>query len=351
MMSKALQQVDKKKKNIGLAINKILFTDLGGPTATKAPNSWRCALEAVVVDRERVIKHPNQQIFRGYAFPPPHILCSPDGQNNSELMLAWIIIRPSWLARFGADAASVLPNPQQWRNYLRDVALELELLRKDTRRSNLIAASSSSSTSKDAPGHKGRNRKSKSKDPSRAIFTIEVPSSDQVTLVTWCKQTVWERNSVVEFPLLCQKMVVWDVQEHNFRLELMTLDRTMLADLWESPQTKAARMDKLAAIWPNDFVLMKDLPTKSMGLAAQDLSLRRFFLRAFQDLLADWPGETPKKLSSFILRDFVDERMRWHKAALNEFEVVASKFYCQTFFDYFGRAPCVPPKFPDVAST
>jgi hypothetical protein len=345
-MSRALEQVDKKKSKRNLAINKALFTDLAGPTAMKNPAAWRRALQAVVVDVERVIDHPDQHIFRGYAFPPPHVFCSSDSQNPLELMLAWIVVRPSWMEKFSGEAASVLPNPQQWRNYLRDKALDLELVRKDTRKKNTVAAPPLSSTSKGVP--RSRSRNGKLKDAAREIFTNEVPSSDKVTSLTWCKRTVWERGRDVEFPLSYQQMLVWDVQEHNFRLELMTLDQAIVPEIWKSPEAKAARVEKITALWPNDFILMKDLPSKSLGLAAKDISVRRFFLRALQLLLVDWPGETPKKLSAFVLREFVDDQMKWHEKALQEFEVAASQFYCQTFFTYFGRAPCVPPELPTL---
>jgi hypothetical protein len=120
----------------------------------------------------------------------------------------------------------------------------------------------------------------------------------------------------------------------------------MVRKIWRSPEAKAARVEKITALWPNDFILIRDLPSKSLGLAAKDFSLRRFFLRALQQLLVDWPGETPKKLSAFVLREFVNDRVKRHEKSLQPFEVAASQFYCQTFFTYFGRFPCVPPELP-----
>ena len=134
------------------------------------------------------------------------------------------------------------------------------------------------------------------------------------------------------------KEVVWDLFEHNFRLELLALDgcifpRDLLAD-----EDVASRDDMVLAVFPGNTVLSNTYPTKDEGLAAKDWQARRKYVEAFRLLLSYWPGQEAEILQK--MSPGVTER------SVIEVEKVAYPFYCRTFFRYLGRAPCTPHRLP-----
>lgn len=91
---------------------------------------------------------------------------------------------------------------------------------------------------------------------------------------------------------------------------------------------------------------MVDLPSTAASLAAQDWKALRIFIEAFRAVLIDWPSPIAKKLASLQFKKTVGTKTLWHQDTLLQAEAMSSRFYCQTFFDYFGRAPCLPHTFP-----
>ncbi|KAF9442096.1 hypothetical protein P691DRAFT_682204 [Macrolepiota fuliginosa MF-IS2] len=337
-----MAKVASKKKHIPINIS--LFEEPGSPCMAKPLDVWRDALAAVDVAESRVVDHPDLQLFRGYAFPPPRLFCTPNDEYSLEMMLGWLVVRTSWMQTICQGRDTPLPNPHQWRNFLRDVARGLELIRPDTRkRAPSAAMTSQASPSTSRPLGRG----AKSKEAAKDIFTIHVPSRRALQRIIWHDRTVWQRDSL-DFPPLNRRLLVWDVQEHNFRLEFLTLDRCVLPDVWKSPVGAAIRHQKLDAMWPNNFILMDELPTDPSGLTAKDWKDRYRFIEAFRLIIMDWPGQIPEELSRFTCHQKVNGATAWDVSTLERIERLASKHYCQTFFDYFCRAPSVPHVLPTM---
>ncbi|KAF9442850.1 hypothetical protein P691DRAFT_797940 [Macrolepiota fuliginosa MF-IS2] len=244
----------------------------------------------------------------------------------------------------GATARAVpLPNPQQWHTYLRGVALGLELTRPDNCKlpGTLLAPPSKELS-------RLMRRGAKFKEAAKEIFTICMPTMKAFQFLVWHDRVVWRHNQL-DFPALNWRLLVWDAQEHNFRLEFLTLDHCILASIWATTEGAVVRNGKFGAMWPDEVVLMAELPEDgSIGLAAGDWKKRARFVKAFRRIIMDWPGEIPEQLSQLSFHQRAKGSDVWNEPVMKRVETLASTHYCQIFFDYFGRAPCIPCIFPTI---
>ncbi|KAJ3563556.1 hypothetical protein NP233_g8867 [Leucocoprinus birnbaumii] len=339
--AQAAAKVASKRPNI--SINKDLFRQSSSAYMPNMPDVWKRALQSIDANTDRVVQHPDIHLFRGYAFPPAHMFCGEDDKKSLEHMLGWLVVRNSWIGSFGDVArTSALPGPQQWRTYLRGIALGLELTRPDDRKQ----ASSMPETGQSTRSHSTR-RGAKLKEKAREIFeSIQVPSKNTLQHILWNGSCVWRRNEL-HFSILDRRVLVWDVIDHNFRIELMTMDQLLMAKEWKNTGTRLFREIKLNALWPNVLLLSTELPSPlNSGLTVDNLERRRPLIEAFRRIVMDWPGDTPQLLSRLSFHKCVDGKDIWDEEMMIKVEALAAAHYCQVFFDHFGRAPCVPCTFP-----
>ncbi|XP_006460513.1 hypothetical protein AGABI2DRAFT_68342 [Agaricus bisporus var. bisporus H97] len=328
-----------KKPNI--SVNLDLFQDPDTPGFPKSLDSWKTALVEVKADIVRVIDHPNANVFRGFAFPPRGIFRGSDEQKNLEHMLAWLVVRPSWMDTLGDSLRSgALPNAQQWRTFLRGVALELELVRVDNRQQTSEAPATAISTSH------SRRRGSKLKEAARDIFPQDLPKKEDMRMLVWNDHVVWRRTGGLGFSAIDSQHLIWDTEEHNFRAELITLDRLIMQCMWATDEGNKIRSKKLDAMWPDGGVSIISLPNESIGVAAEDWIKRCPFVEAFQNIVMDWPGDVPRLLTQHSFSSNVNGQVYWHRLMMEKVERLAAGHYCQAFFDHFGRAPSIPRIFP-----
>ncbi|KAF5362322.1 hypothetical protein D9756_002850 [Leucocoprinus leucothites] len=339
-------------KSKHISVNYDRFKETYSPYSSEPLMHWKTALEKVDTNPEKVIEHPLLHLFRGYAFPPPHMFCRNNEALSIGLMTAWLIIRPSWTSLINDPKRMLpLPTPQQWRNYLYDLALRLELTIPDTRTSKNVdpelpgAAADLGSSKTTEPelikSTHSRRRAKKQYQQTVDIFTISIPPKDALQAIEWNDHIVW-RNRTANFTNLDRKLLSWDSQEHNFRLELWTLDRCLLVDIWKTPDRRVVREEQHRALWPNDVIFSSKLPQSSKGISSHNWRERCHFFQAFQKILVDWHN-VPQELSTI-------GSAGWDVNILEKAESLAAEFYCQTFFNYFGRAPCVPHSIPTSQS-
>ncbi len=285
-----------------------------------------------------MVRHPQRALFRGYAFPDPPIFLA-EGGKGAEMALAWLVIRAPWMATFtGIEPREChLPNPQQWRPYLRGLALDYELVRQDERRA--IPSQPTNPTTRVGRRHQ------KTRDAAKDIFFIGKPSSDVVTSLSWNGRVVWTPGNA-DLLLADHRLVVWDSHEHNFRLEMFSLDRCVMFEDWADPQKRANREQKLRAVFYQEVMLMATIPTDLTTIASADARDRCDYVDAFRHVLMDWPGEDPLTFGAYRLRSEVQGKTIWDFALMRAVEKRLYSFYCQTFFDYFGRAPTIPHTLP-----
>lgn len=335
-----------EKKPIHTPINFDLFNVVHLPYQTHPLDSWKKALADVQTNHHRIIQHPDATLFRGYAFPPPRLFCSDDNGKNEEYMLGWLVVRSAWMGNLGESSKSPLPNPQQWRTYLRGIALDLELLRADQRKQPAVLPPPSIPR---VTSHTAR-RRAKDRESLKDIFRIYVPSRKALQFITWNGRIVWNHNQLHLQPI-DRQLIVWDVEEHNFRVELTTLDHLIMATMWNEHDGRAIRERKLNALWPQGVVLSLEVPSESScGIAAKDWVRRCPYVEAFRDIMMDWPGHIPESLRRLSIRQGVQvgDEIEWDETAMEKVERLVAAHYCQTFFDHFGRAPSVPRRFPSL---
>ena len=74
------------------------------------------------------------------------------------------------------------------------------------------------------------------------------------------------------------------------------------------------------------------IPPENLGLAADDLDEHHRFITALALVMQSWKGEKPVILSAPL-----DNIRKFTRQAVMQFETVVTKYYCQQFFNYFGR--------------
>ena len=107
------------------------------------------------------------------------------------------------------------------------------------------------------------------------------------------------------------------------------------------------RDSKVASCFPSSDLLVRVFPMWDGSLAAKDSFNGLVFLNQFIAILSTWPvlraGEF--RNVTVTLGDDDDDENPAHQESV---EKRAFSFYCQTFFNYFARAPTIPRPIPRV---
>ncbi|KAJ3567227.1 hypothetical protein NP233_g6498 [Leucocoprinus birnbaumii] len=298
-----------KQPSSHISMNWDRFKPSISPNSSSSTPEWVEALRNVNSDQARCIDH------------------------SHEFLLAWIAIHTVWITTFtGFESRHVpLPGPQLWRTYLRDIALDLELVRKDNRRHTPQVPSSSRTSC----------RNQKSRDVIKDIFCIQKPVKESLTFLLLGERTIWTPGNVRLEPTDF-KLVVWDSHEHNFRAEFMSLDRCIMANAYKDIGAGNSREHKLQGVFFDGATFMTSCPAGFKSIASGTPEDRCAFVKAFCDVLSDWPGETPRLLASLVFHKKQSGKDTWDFGIMCTAERRAYQHYCQTFFDYFGRAPTIP---------
>lgn len=137
------------------------------------------------------------------------------------------------------------------------------------------------------------------------------------------------------------KPVIWELQELNFRLELLALDRDLVTRR-SMPLGQAILNDQLVlSVFPNKSLWFDRLPKSDLGagLGAAAKKTRAPYLEALRRVVLRWPLCPPALAQNGFIAGMADpiheslERKIWD-------------YYSQTFYTQFGRAPCVLSIFP-----
>ena len=119
---------------------------------------------------------------------------------------------------------------------------------------------------------------------------------------------------------------------------MQSLDRLACADLDSSDTAQLVeRQMKISRCFPINSFRHVTIPSKNCGLAADDLDERFPFVVELLHVMKPWRGEKPAifGISMDNLRDSTHQtRMLLEKTI--------AKYYCQQFFNYFGRAAQIP---------
>ena len=188
--------------------------------------------------------------------------------------------------------------------------------------------------------HHGREAKKRKKHRENAVKMFEV-YMDNPRLP---EQFAWREKLIMQGQIdqigddTCAE-VLWDLYEHNFRFEILALDRVVHVDEWKDPAWAASRDAAIQRVFSgNTGYFVGDLPTHNEGLADEDLHRRLPYLESFSDVCNLYPGFKQSMRIEVKMERLDKENLR------REAELV--KLYCQTFFNHLGRIPTPPHRLP-----
>jgi hypothetical protein len=134
----------------------------------------------------------------------------------------------------------------------------------------------------------------------------------------------------------------------SFRFELVSLDAIAANVMYQAREEStwenaaAARIQEVLWVFPmsGEVVgpfMISEIPNRDLGLTALDLVERNRYLVALGHLMSSWKGclDSITRASSGSL-----------VTQVHHLEEACAVFYCQSFFDNFGRAPVIPCHLP-----
>ena len=131
--------------------------------------------------------------------------------------------------------------------------------------------------------------------------------------------------------------ILWELYELNFIHELQSLDCRACdnLDLSSAAQLFAQQIEISQCFHTSSFQHVP-IPSENHGLADDDFDKRFRFVTALVFVMNSWKGAKPAMLDGDL------SNLQLSPDAAMELEKVVAKYYCQQFFNYFGRAAQVP---------
>jgi len=299
------------------------FFPLDSPFAPFSIPAWSAALQAVDHSPSRLLEASKSFTHYGhYTFPDPGLFISPvagkkaiDKKPPVRYIEPWLRLRDTWLMRLAKEPSLAISN-QQWRTFLA---------------ANLNAPADGQT--------KAANR-------IRNTLALIIPQSDTYSGVKLRNSSedplVWQDKEYppgVLPPEGVIRQILWELYELSFIRELLSLDRRACTELDLSDTAQLLdRQIKIMRCFPLDSFQHVTIPSRNRGLAADNLGERFPFIIALFLVMKSWKGDQPK------IFEALEENVRNFsgQAALSSFENLVAKYYCQQFFNYFGRAAQIP---------
>jgi hypothetical protein len=277
------------------------FAALDSPFAPFSIPAWGAALQAV--NRFFVSQKSSH-----YAFPDPGLFVSPaTKEKKAKLIETWLRVRSAWIAHVVYEGSSM--SSQHWRDLLSTDLSSLSGL-SDTkamkRRQHILNILTPRSLSD--PGVKPRS-------------TVGEPF-------------FWKSRSYLPGALPAEhvvRQILWELYELNFTYEFISLDRRACESLDLLDNGKLLERESLISkCFVIDTFKSAPLPNLNRGLAADNFRERLPYLQQMILVMKSWRGMKPPE---FYRADPppVDQQAE-------DLEKIVSKYYCQEFYRYFGRA-------------
>jgi hypothetical protein len=134
------------------------------------------------------------------------------------------------------------------------------------------------------------------------------------------------------------RRILWELYEVNFIHELLSLDRRACTDLDSSNTSQLfERQIEISRCFSIGTFKHIPIPSENEGLAADDLDKRFLFITALVLVMKSWKGDKP-----IVFDSPVESFRRFTRTEVLHAEKVVTEYYCQQFYDYFGRAAQIP---------
>ena len=246
-----------------------------------------------------------------YVFPDPGLFIHT--ATAGKYIESWLRVRDAWFMRVARESSLALSN-QSWRTFL--------------------------SNDNTVP----RKGETKAARRLQEVLDILLPNPDIYPGVE--KQSgsmgpiVWqgrEYPSGVLPPENVVREILWELYEVNFIHELQSLDRRACHNLDLSNATQLFdRQIEVSQCFHTSSFRHVPIPSKNLGLADDDFDKRFQFVTGLAFVMNSWKGDKPAILAGDLFK------LELSPDAAMELEKVVAKYYCQQFFNYFGRAAQVP---------
>ncbi|GLB38911.1 hypothetical protein LshimejAT787_0600730 [Lyophyllum shimeji] len=288
------------------------FEDPDDPVYPPPIPAWRAALRNVDRTMTNVVNAEQAFTDHNYAFPEPASFVAYEKKERRDAAIrSWLRYRTALIHRFNISTSDARPmSGKAWRTLLGLDYLEQgpSKLRTDT---------------------KNAGRRASLQDFLQNVLEMDglTLNSDSIDPVTWQGKSFESLgNQDIE-------EILWELAELNFRQELLALDCRVCPPPNNSPYS-TSRQQMVSACFPSGQLLVATLPEANHGIASYDSKERCRYLIRLQRLMRDWPGQKPQIFS-------VDQ-VKWREGDIDELEEGIARFYTQTFFNHFRRAPVIP---------
>lgn len=309
-------------------------------------DAWSRALSAVDLTRPA----PTDPHRWGYYLPAADYVLTPSGAHRVQANIAnWLEIRLLAFTRLSRLTSHLVPPPHK-----RWVPIISRMPPRTQEQMQAIKAGAVAQGKKKGKEHSSSAKASRHKEKEdtfqQFVRTLGLTVTPRSPLIS---QYTWERSSgnvilqfdhspvdrpteaTVPLPDDVLQEIAWELTEVAFRVEMFELDRR------KNPYTQATspleRRSRVAQVFPPDhFVTAHTTPTPEDGLGAWNLRDRARSLEALRQVMLQWPGHPPLLDSVLPLTPDTSEQV------LREVELTIATYYCQAFFEVFGRAATVP---------
>jgi len=274
--------------------------------------------------------------MKGYAVLDPYQIVGEKikAERVSKTVISWLFVRSLWLSRTttnDADNIVFMPNPQQWRDYMVKVGMSMGL---------------------EPPKAEHTNTSRKDQTTGFDQFHATLGFNGNPLDVYWGGVLVGTAANFVSGKLSLShgtaREVAWDLFKHNWRLELLSIDHVLLPCATMTAAQRTEREGLVSEVLPQGLFVMLTPSVKDEGLAARRWEDRMEYVEAFRVLLSSWlvPGAEVLGQMSAGHWDTSSNLFHSDRPMVEKVEGVAYRLYCQTFFDYMGRAPTIPFSLP-----
>ena len=310
--------------------------------------AWQKALDQVDFSKPS----PDDQERLGLFMPEAEILVAVNNPMRLFVYLCnWLESRTLVMRLLHSEHRFAPPRPPVWR-------VLLERFPPQEPQTNVSASSSRQVA--DAPSRKHTSKPKPKKRQEKedgcrlfsALFDQEITlERTPVEAITWramrLEKKAFEGESVPQRLVAPIREIAWELAEMGFRMDLYEADRRMVA-AHPPPavdgQARASAQDEIISrrnlltnVWGDGHYLYPTLPPcPTMGLSADSLEKRASGLEGLRQVFVRWPSHPALFDETGVLSS------QSSKDTLEQFEHAASAYYCQTFYQQFGRAPAVP---------
>lgn len=334
-------------------IAEVNVADVDSPFMPVPVPTWANALRNLDTDRRRLKRHPGDVVNIGYKYPKPDIFLN--SKNRALYTATWLAVRAHHA--YTLATGTELPPPitaQQWRNFLLRILpfLDAEDIDHAADQDDIASV-----PLPPLPATKGKQKKAGGSSRKKNVkksnsYLDDIPLRDSLIDRVVFYDTTIQLGTTQELeqaltPEVTQE-ILWELCHMSFRFELLSLDALLADTLYRGrgaiTQAEAARSrsEQLLRVFPMSgdtlgSFMINEIPNRDLGLTSFDLEERNRHLVALGNLMCPWKG-CPDSI-----RDASQLPIEAHVQALED---ACASFYCQSFFDNFGRAPIIPCRLP-----